>query len=101
MTTNSNTEQDLNEYMNLEQNAILDEEEYEKQLQLPNSIDNLTNEHFPLFATIKRFIYMIDASLDFSFFSRNVDGQIIGMDSNVEWHNESKGVFMINQYFKT
>jgi hypothetical protein len=22
------------------------------------------------------------------------------MDSNVQWHNESKGVMMINQYFK-
>ena len=22
------------------------------------------------------------------------------MDSSVEWHNENKGVFMINQYYK-
>ena len=43
---------------------------------------------------------MIDASLELSFFARNVDGSIIGMSSNVEWHNESKGVFMINKYFK-
>ena len=43
---------------------------------------------------------MLDASMDHSFFFRNQDGKIVGMDSNVQWHNESKGVFMINQYFK-
>jgi len=43
---------------------------------------------------------MIDASLDFSFFSRNFEGKVIGLESNVEWHNESKGVFMINNYYK-
>jgi len=44
---------------------------------------------------------MIDASLNFSFFSRGVDGSIYGMDSSTEWHNENKqGTFMINQYYK-
>ena len=43
---------------------------------------------------------MLDASLTHPFFSRDANGKIIGMDSGVEWHNESKGVFMINQYFK-
>ena len=43
---------------------------------------------------------MLDASLDHSFFSRNFEGNIIGMENNVQWHNESKGVYMINQYYK-
>lgn len=59
-------------------------------------MDNLNSDHFPLFVTVRRLIYMIDASLEYSFFSRNFEGQIIGMDSGVEWHNENRGVFMIN-----
>ena len=43
---------------------------------------------------------MLDASLQSSFFSRNAEGGIVGMDSGVEWHNENRGVFMINQYYK-
>jgi hypothetical protein len=54
--------EDLNEYLKLESEAIMDEEELEKQMKMPHCIDNLTNEHFPLFATIKRLIYMIDAA---------------------------------------
>ena len=43
---------------------------------------------------------MIDASIAFPFFARNFNGETIGMDSNVTWHNENNGVMMINQYFK-
>ena len=86
----------MKEYIEIEEDVFVEEQELEKQLKLPYSLDHLTNSHFPLFATIKRFIYMLDASLEFSFFSRNYEGQIMGMESNVEWHNESKGVFMIN-----
>lgn len=64
----------LEEYLELEKEAFLEEDELEKQLKLPNSIDHLTTDHYPLFATIKRFIYMIDASLDHSFFSRSFEG---------------------------
>lgn len=84
----------------MESNLLDQEEEAEKQIHLPESIDGLNASHFPLFVTIKRLIYMLDASMDYSFFSRNSDGKIVGMESNVQWHNESKGVFMINQYFK-
>ena len=79
---------------------LQDDEELEKLMELPNSMDGLNTDHFPLFVTIKRLIYMLDASLDHPFFSRAVDGKIVGMDSSVEWHNETKGVFMINHYFK-
>src|SRR3569833_3385335 len=43
---------------------------------------------------------MMDACLNFSFFSRDSQGNIIGLDSNLGWHNESKGVLMINHYYK-
>lgn len=69
-------------------------------MKLPASLGHLNAKHFPLFVTVKRLINMLDASLEHPFFSRNAEGNIVGMESNVEWHNESKGVFMINQYFK-
>ena len=43
---------------------------------------------------------MFDASLNFAFFSRDHNRNIIGMNSNLGWHNESKGVMMINHYYK-
>ena len=67
---------------------------------LAQSMEELSSEDFPLFLTIKRLIYMLDASTEFPFFSRNKLGKQIGLESNVEWHNEQGGVFMINQYHK-
>jgi hypothetical protein len=68
---------------------------------IPHGIDQLNSDNFPCFLTIKKIIYMIDGSLNYPFFSRNCYGEIYGMDSNIEWHNESKqGAFMINQYHK-
>jgi hypothetical protein len=43
---------------------------------------------------------MMDACLNFSFFSRDIHNKIIGLESNLGWHNESKGVMMINHYYK-
>ena len=63
---------------------------------LASSMDDLKNEDFPLFVTIKRLIYMVDASTDFPFFARDSKGNQIGLESNVEWHNEQGNVFMIN-----
>ena len=78
-----------------------DEMEEESQMNLPPALDQLSTEHFPCFLTVKKLIYMLDASLSYPFFSRNKDGQIYGMDSSTEWHNENKhGTFMINQYHK-
>ena len=74
------------------------EEQIEKQLSLAMSMDELSSEDFPLFLTVKRLLFMIDASTDFPFFSRDSSGQQVGMETNVQWHNESAGVFMINQY---
>ena len=43
---------------------------------------------------------MLDASSPYSFFGRDYSGKIIGMETNLGWHNEEKGVFMIKQNFK-
>jgi hypothetical protein len=43
---------------------------------------------------------MYDASLTWSFFSRDSKNNLIGMASNLTWHNENKGLFMINSEFK-
>ena len=43
---------------------------------------------------------MLDASLGYSFFGRDWEGKIIGMETSHGWHNEEKGVFMIKQNFK-
>lgn len=32
-------------------------------MKLPHSIDQLNSDHFPLFVTVRRLIYMLDASL--------------------------------------
>lgn len=78
-----------------------DELEEESQRNLPQAIDGLTADHFPCFLTVKKLIYMLDASLSHPFFSRSIDGKIYGMDSSTEWHCENKqGTFMINQYHK-
>jgi superfamily I DNA/RNA helicase len=75
--------------------------EEETQKNLPPSVGDLASDDFPCFLTVKKLIYMLDASLTYPFFSRGVDGRIYGMDSSTEWHNENKqGTFMINQYYK-
>ena len=83
-------------YIENEIRALEDEETIEKQKNLALSMSDLNSDDFPLFLTIKRLLYMIDASTNFPFFARNNEGKQISMDSNVEWHNESGGVFMIN-----
>ena len=95
-------EQDeLKRYIENEIRELEDEETIEKQKSLAQSMDELSHDDFPLFLTIKRLLYMLDASTTYPFFARTNEGKQISMDSGVEWHNESNGVFMINQYFKS
>ena len=42
---------------------------------LPQSMEELNSQDFPLFVTVKRLIYMLDASTDFPFFSRDKSGK--------------------------
>lgn len=72
-----------------------------QQLEMPNAFEDLKPKHFPLFVTVKQLLYMMDASLQHSFFKRDAKNNIIGMDSNLSWHNENKGMFMINQLYKS
>ena len=67
---------------------------------MASSMEELNSDDFPLFLTVKRLLFMLDASTDFPFFSRDKSGKQIGLESNVEWHNEQGGVYMINQYHK-
>ena len=78
----------------------MQEDAADEQRTLPESFRQLKPHHFPLFLTVQRLVYMLDASLDRSFFSRTGEGKIIGMESSLGWHNEDSGVFMINQNFK-
>ena len=89
------TEDEINE------DELMDMEEMEKNMKLPQSMQEMRNDDFPAFLTIKRLVYMIDGSLRRPFFARNLKNELIGLDSQAEWHNEQKGVMMINNYFKS
>jgi len=69
-------------------------------MDLPNAFEDLKAKHFPLFVTVKQLLYMYDASLSYSFFCRDSKNNLIGMSSNLSWHNENKGLFMINSEYK-
>jgi len=43
---------------------------------------------------------MIDACLTKPFFARNQENHIIGQDTKSTWHNESKGILVIDNYYK-
>jgi hypothetical protein len=88
------------EFIKKEEKDLVEDLQIENQMNIPNSFDDLESRHFPLFITVKRLIYMMDACLNYSFFSRDHNNNIIGLDSNLGWHNESKGVMMINHYYK-
>jgi hypothetical protein len=67
---------------------------------MPNAFEDLKPSHFPLFVTVKQLLYMFDASLAYSFFARDSQNNLVGMSSNLSWHNENKGLFMINSEHK-
>lgn len=84
----------------MKEKEILQADTLEQQHQLPENYNKLSSHHFPLFLTVQRLVYMVDASLQLSFFTRSHDGKIIGMESSLGWQSEDQGVFMINQDFK-
>lgn len=59
------------------------DEHLESQSNLSSSMEQLSANDFPLFLTVKRLLYMLDASTDYPFFARDKDGNQIGMDTNV------------------
>lgn len=77
-----------------------DPAEEEASANTQHSLAFLHDEDFPLFATVRRLVLMVDATLRNPFFSRNANGAIIGMNEGSQWHNELKGVLMINREYK-
>jgi hypothetical protein len=59
----------------------------------------LQETDFPGFFTVKAFIMMIDGTLKKPFFVRNENDEI-EEESQASWHNEKKGVMMIENYFR-
>jgi len=95
-TLDSEERKRLLTYLENKEKEIIQAETIQQQKQLPESYSLLQSYHFPLFLTVQRLVYMLDAALPRSFFSRNHTGRIIGMESSLGWHNEEQGVFMIN-----
>ena len=80
-----------------------EENEEEEEVVTGNTVHSLAqigDQDFPFFATVRRLVLMVDATLRNPFFSRNANGAIIGMNAGSEWHNELKGVLMINKQYK-
>lgn len=72
---------------------------------MPQAFHALQAPHFPLFTTIHKLIYMLDGSLQNSFFTRNKDGSIVGMSSHLGWHSEQSNggeasTLMINSHHR-
>ncbi len=85
----------------LEAELIEEELAAKSNFDMPNAFEDLKPKHFPLFVTVKQLLYMYDASLYQSFFARDKDNNLVGMASNLSWHNENKGMFMINSEYKS
>ena len=91
---------ELLDFLKQEEDEYEEEVKLKAKLEIPSSILDLTPAMFPLFLPVKKLIFMLDASLQYPFFTRDNQGNIIGMDKNLGWHSENKGVMMINKYFK-
>ena len=87
--------------VNLEMEEIFDNDsDSEDTSQGPASMEFLRDEDFPLFVTVRKTIFMIDAAMKRPFFSRDKEGNVIGSNNRFQWHNELKGALMINKEFK-
>lgn len=79
--------------------GIADEELQKKMLKY-TSMNEMKEEDFPAFLTIRNLLIMVDGALARPFFTRNKENQIIGGDSSAQWHSETKGVLMIDDYHR-
>lgn len=85
----------------IEAELIEEELAAKSEFDMPNAFEELKPKHFPLFVTVKQLLYMYDASLTYSYFQRDRNNNLVGMASNLSWHNENKGLFMINSQHKS
>ena len=83
-----------------EKDLGIDDEELQKKMLKYTSMNEMKEEDFPAFITMRNLLIMVDGALTKPFFTRNKDNQIIGGDSSAQWHNETKGVLMIDNYFR-
>ena len=72
---------------------------FEQSIKRFQSLFDLTQADYPGFFTVKSFIMMIDGTLHKPFFIRtkNTNAE---EDSKASWHNERKGVMMIENYYR-
>ena len=63
-------------------------------------MDDLKESDYPGFFTVRSLILLIDACLYKPFFARKQNNEILGADVKSTWHNETKGVMMIDNYYK-
>ena len=64
-----------------------------------NSLEDLEEKDYPGFFTIKSFIIMLDGTLKKPFFIRQKEEKT-DQQSQATWHNEKKGVMMIENYHR-
>lgn len=83
-----------------EEEIIDDNVEQINKMQKYEVFRNIDEKDFPLFLTVRRLVLMIDGTLARPFFTRNYHNQVIQSDMNAQWHNEMKGVLMIDDYHK-
>ncbi len=77
------------DFIKTEERNLVDDLAIESEMNLPNSFDDLKPWQFPLFVTVKRLIYMMDACLAYSFFSR--DNTLL---RNNNWHLKLIMIFL-------
>jgi hypothetical protein len=49
---------------------------------------------------VRNLLLLIDGNLRKPFFSRDKENKIQGIDTKSSWHNEAKGIMMIDNYYK-
>ena len=74
--------------------------ELEKKMKKYRSLDDLHEDDYPGFFTIKSFIMMLDGTLKKPFFIRKKNEEQEEHESQATWHNERKGVMMIENYHR-
>lgn len=74
-------------------------QKFEQNVDKFHSLHDLKETDYPGFFTVKSYIMMIDGVLAKPFFIRNKASSNTE-DSKASWHNERKGVMMIENYFR-
>lgn len=74
-------------------------DKFEENINKYHSLFDLKESDYPGFFTVKSFIMMIDGTLPKPFFIRKKNA-VMQEDSKASWHNERKGVMMIENYYR-